>query len=69
MNVEVVKPGMLSLLQDRGRVGFQRFGVPVSGAMDAWSHRVANVLVGNSDQEATLEVTLIDRASGSRKPR
>jgi biotin-dependent carboxylase-like uncharacterized protein len=59
VNVEVVKPGVLSLLQDRGRVGFQRFGVPVSGAMDAWSHRVANVLVGNSDQEATLEVTLI----------
>jgi len=59
MNIEVLKPGVLSTLQDSGRVGFQRFGVPVCGVMDEWSHRVANVLVGNSEHEATLEITLM----------
>lgn len=59
MSIEVVKPGVLSTLQDLGRVGFQRFGVPVCGAMDEWSHRIANVLVGNAEHEATLEVTLM----------
>jgi urea carboxylase len=59
MTIEVVKPGALSALQDLGRVGFQRFGVPVCGAMDEWSHRLANLLVGNAQGEATLEITLI----------
>ena len=59
MTVEVLKPGALSTLQDLGRTGFQRFGVPVCGAMDAWSHRLANRLVGNDEREATLEITLV----------
>lgn len=59
MNVDVIKPGVLSTLQDLGRVGFQRFGVPACGVMDEWSHRVANLLVGNPEQEATLEITLV----------
>lgn len=59
MNIEVVKPGVLSTLQDLGRVGFQRFGVPACGVMDEWSHRIANVLVGNPEYEATLEITLM----------
>jgi len=59
MNVDVIKPGVLSTLQDLGRVGFQRFGVPVCGVMDEWSHRIANLLVGNPAHEATLEVTLM----------
>jgi antagonist of KipI len=59
MTIEVLKPGVLSTLQDLGRAGFQRFGVPVSGAMDEWSHRVANLLVGNPAGEATLEITLM----------
>lgn len=52
-----MKPGALSTLQDLGRTGFQHFGVPVCGAMDAWSHRLANRLVGNVDDEATIEIT------------
>lgn len=59
MSIVVVKPGALTTLQDLGRFGYQRFGVVVGGAMDEWSHRTANVLVGNDDNEATLEITLM----------
>lgn len=59
MTIRVVKPGALSTLQDLGRYGYQRYGVIVDGAMDAWAHRLANLLVGNPEREATLEITLI----------
>ena len=59
MSIEVLKPGALTTLQDLGRYGYQRFGVVVGGAMDEWSHQVANELVGNIDDEATLEITLV----------
>jgi antagonist of KipI len=55
----VVRPGMLTTIQDLGRWGSQDEGVPVAGPMDAWSQRHANRLVGNPDSAATLEVTLI----------
>ena len=58
MSITVIKPGALSQLQDLGRYGYQRFGVVVGGAMDEWSHRLANALVGNDENEATLEITL-----------
>lgn len=58
MSIHVVKPGALSTLQDLGRVGYQRFGVSVSGAMDERSHRMANFLVGNPGAWPTLEMTL-----------
>ena len=58
MSLTVLKPGMLSTVQDLGRYGFQHLGVPVSGAMDSFSHRIANVLAGNGANEATLEITL-----------
>jgi len=57
--IEVIKPGALSLLQDRGRHGYQHLGVVVGGAMDEWSHRCANALLGNEEDEATLEITLM----------
>ena len=52
------RPGLLTTVQDCGRWGFQDRGVPVCGAMDVYSHRLANRLVGNDPCEATLEVTL-----------
>jgi len=55
----VLKPGMLSTFQDLGRSGWQHLGVPVSGAMDARAHRLANLLVGNDAHTATLEITLL----------
>ncbi len=58
-NIQVIKPGVQSQLQDLGRFGFQDLGVPVCGAMDEWSHRVANLLVGNARDEATLEMVLM----------
>ncbi len=57
--VSVVKPGMLTTVQDQGRWGFQSRGVPVAGPMDPVSHRLANALVGNHREAATLEVTLL----------
>ncbi|HVQ13980.1 MAG TPA: 5-oxoprolinase subunit PxpB, partial [Vicinamibacterales bacterium] len=56
--VTVVRPGLLTTIQDRGRWGQQASGVPVSGAMDLVAHRAANLIVGNRDDAATLEVTL-----------
>ena len=55
----IVRPGMLTTVQDLGRWGYQSRGVPVSGALDWFSHRLANRLLGNDDGVATLEATLI----------
>jgi antagonist of KipI len=58
-SVLIIKPGMLTSIQDLGRWGFQSRGVPVAGPMDSYSHRLANALAGNVPSAATLEVTLI----------
>ncbi len=57
--VHVIKPGMLTTVQDTGRWGLQSRGVPVAGPMDPYSHRLANALVANDGDAATLEVTLV----------
>ncbi len=57
--IEVVDGGMLTTVQDLGRYGYQRYGVPTSGAMDLFSLRAANRLVGNPDHAACLEMTLV----------
>ncbi len=57
--LRILKPGLLTTVQDLGRWGHQVDGVPVAGPMDAFSHRLANQLVGNDPDAATLEVTLI----------
>ncbi|WAH39180.1 biotin-dependent carboxyltransferase family protein [Alicyclobacillus dauci] len=56
--MKVLHPGMLTTIQDLGRFGFQKFGVIVSGAMDPFALRVANLLVGNKENTAALEMTL-----------
>ncbi len=53
----VLKPGLLTTIQDVGRFGYQQFGMPVSGAMDIQSLKTANFLVGNKENEACLEAT------------
>jgi len=55
---EVLEPGILTTIQDLGRYGFSQFGVPPSGALDTFSLRVGNLLVGNREEEAVLEMTL-----------
>ena len=57
--LHILKPGLLTTVQDLGRYGHQASGVPVAGPMDTYSHRLANQLAGNSIDAATLEVTLI----------
>ncbi|MGH9387312.1 MAG: biotin-dependent carboxyltransferase family protein [Vicinamibacterales bacterium] len=57
--LHILKPGLLTTVQDLGRSGHQASGVPVAGPMDPFSHRLANHLVGNEPTAATLEVTLI----------
>jgi antagonist of KipI len=59
MALIVIRPGMLTTVQDLGRWGWQGSGVPVAGPMDAYSHRLANRLVGNTDDAAALEITLL----------
>ena len=55
----VVKPGMLTTVQDLGRRGYQGLGVPVAGPMDTYSHRLANQLLGNDPMAAALEITIM----------
>ena len=55
--ITVLKKGMLTTVQDLGRAGFQRYGMPSSGAMDEYSLRLANILTGNPQEEAVLEFT------------
>lgn len=59
MSLRVERPGMLTSLQDLGRYGYQKYGVVVSGAMDSVALRIANLLVGNKENEAGLEMTLM----------
>jgi antagonist of KipI len=55
----VLEPGPFTTVQDLGRFGFQQFGVPVSGALDRFSFRAANWLVGNRETAAVLECTFM----------
>ena len=57
--IDVIDGGMLTTVQDLGRFGYQRYGVPTSGALDLFSLRAANRLVGNPDDAAGLEMTVV----------
>lgn len=59
MSVAVLRTGLLTTLQDRGRNGYAALGVGHAGPMDEVAHRLANALVGNPDDAATLEITLL----------
>ena len=56
--VEVVSPGLLTTVQDRGRPGLAHLGVPPSGAADPVAYELGNRLVGNAPGAATLEATV-----------
>jgi len=56
MSILIEKPGILSTVQDLGRHGFRRFGVNPSGVMDTAAARLANILVGNDDNAAVVEM-------------
>lgn len=59
MTVRVLRPGLHTTVQDLGRYGLQYLGVVPCGAMDAVAHRLANALVGNAAEAATLECTVV----------
>ncbi|HWK45879.1 MAG TPA: biotin-dependent carboxyltransferase family protein [Stellaceae bacterium] len=54
--LKIIQPGLMTTLQDLGRVGYQALGIPVSGALDPIALRFANRLVGNPESEAALEI-------------
>jgi len=58
MDAAVTRAGFLTSVQDLGRTGFRQFGVSTSGALDSFALRVANLLVGNDEGAAGLEITL-----------
>lgn len=58
MSLAILQPGLLTTIQDGGRWGRQKIGVIPSGAMDRYSLRLANLLVGNEEYGAALEITL-----------
>lgn len=58
MSLTIVSPGLLTTVQDGGRFGHATIGVGASGAMDAVALRLANILVGNPEDAAGLEITL-----------
>jgi biotin-dependent carboxylase-like uncharacterized protein len=55
----VLKPGLLTTVQDLGRIGYQHMGVAASGALDPISLRAANALVGNAPDTGALEVAYV----------
>lgn len=55
--ITILDGGFHSLIQDLGRTGYQQYGVIVSGAMDRYALRIANLLVGNHEDEAGIEIT------------
>src|SRR4029453_1057677 len=58
MRATVQSAGFLTSVQDLGRTRFRQFGVSTSGALDSFAFRVANLLVGNDEGAAGLEITL-----------
>ena len=59
MSIKVKQPGLLTSVQDFGRTGFASYGVPQSGVMDLYSAKIANLLVGNTEYEAVLAITMM----------
>ncbi len=59
MAIEVIKPGLATSVQDAGRPGYYNIGIPLSGALDQYALRAANLLVGNDAGAAVLEAALL----------
>lgn len=59
MGIKVLNPGVLTTVQDLGRIGYQQFGVSVSGVMDPRAASIANIMVDNDENEAVLECTML----------
>ena len=58
MSLRVRDPGLLTTVQDLGRYGYSHLGISPGGAADSLAMRIANLLVGNAENAAALEMTL-----------
>ena len=58
MSIKVIRPGLSTTFQDRGRPNLYHIGIPFSGAMDTRNFLITNKLVGNDLNEAVLEFAL-----------
>jgi antagonist of KipI len=67
-DVDVLDGGLFTTVQDQGRSGYQRYGVPVAGAVDGAALRAANLLVGNAPGAAGLECTVHGPALRVHRP-
>ena len=56
MSILIKKPGILTTIQDLGRVGFRRLGINPGGVMDITAARLLNILLGNDENEAVIEM-------------
>ena len=56
MSLSIAKPGILTTVQDLGRRGFRRFGINPNGAMDRTAGRLINILLGNTENDAVIEM-------------
>lgn len=54
--IEIIKPGVMTTIQDGGRLGYRKFGIPTSGFMDRYSAKLANWLVDNDLDAPLLEM-------------
>lgn len=59
MTIRILGAGLQTTVQDLGRAAHQHEGIPGGGAMDRAAHRIANILIGNAESDATLEATLM----------
>ncbi len=59
MAVDVITPGLSTTVQDLGRPGYYHLGIPISGGMDRFALRAANMLVGNDESAAVLEAVFM----------
>lgn len=59
MSIKIITPGLLTTVQDCGRFGHQASGFSVSGVMDMRSYKLANILAGNAENLAVLEMTML----------
>lgn len=57
--LKILAPGGFTTVQDKGRFGYQQMGVPISGVLDSFAFTVANILVGNKQNQAVLEITIM----------
>ncbi len=55
----VLNPGMQTTVQDLGRTGYQAYGMPVAGAVDSFAFRAGNLLLGNEEGAAGLEMVMM----------